>query len=209
MMGCIADHHFPDFTDTFVEHYPDFWKANATAPFEVLYESEIGRLARSLSFGLKDSITHVVQLQNYLIACSGPSDMLATLDSSKPFAKKYRDLLTKYSALITKAKAQADENLIFFVYGGDMSISADIANELCHRYPDHIVVVAYKVGGISNISMRGKNVKDILDKLLPKFEHASGGGHPDAVGLRMQADDLERFKTLLKEELEDDTAKKA
>jgi len=208
MMGCIYDHYLPEFASMFSEQYPEYWGKDIREPFQGYYDTEIGRLARSLSFGLKDSITHVVQLQNFLISCAHPSDLAEGLESHKPFAQKYKDILRKYEHLLSEARDSVGERLIFFTYGGDVSISSDIANALCYKHPNHVVVVAYKVGGISNLSVRGEHVKKIVEKLLPQFEHATGGGHPNAVGMRMRAEDLERFKTLLQEELHNGTKNK-
>jgi single-stranded DNA-specific DHH superfamily exonuclease len=44
------------------------------------------------------------------------------------------------------------------------------------------------------LSIRGKNVKGILEKLLKGFEESSGGGHEGAVGARIKTEDVERFR---------------
>jgi hypothetical protein len=77
MMGCVSDHYLPEFTPEFSKQYPEFLSKNVKSkdPFEIYYKTEIGRIAQALSFGLKDSITHVVQLQNFLVNCNGPGDI--------------------------------------------------------------------------------------------------------------------------------------
>lgn len=194
LMGCIADHHLPDFVSDFKEQWSELWGKNVKEPFDAYYGTEIGRLGQVLAFGLKDSVSHVVQLQNYLIQCRSPNDMLGEIDSYKPFSKKYKEIKKKYDPLIERAKEHAEGKVLFFGYGGDLSMSAEIANELCYLYPDKTVVVAYSSGPITNISLRGDNVKGILDEVIGGFEHASGGGHRDAVGARIHTKDLERFK---------------
>ena len=76
MMGCVADHYLPDFASDFSEEYPEFWASGIKKPFDAYYGSEIGKIARALNFGLKDSITNVVAMQNHLINCQGPGDVL-------------------------------------------------------------------------------------------------------------------------------------
>src|SRR3989344_1543802 len=93
------------------------------------------------------------------------------------------------------------EKMLFFVYGGEVSMSADIANELSYRHPEIFVVVAYMKGAILNLSLRGAGVKKMLEKILPKLENATGGGHADAVGARIRTSDLEKFKELLSKEI--------
>ncbi len=194
IMGCIADHHLPEFADEFKERYPEYWAEGIKEPFDAYYRTEIGRLARVIGFALKDSITHVVQFQNFILKCSTPSDMGIEIESGKSFAKKYREIRKKHDALVNKAKTNLKGKLLFFNYGGDMSISAEIANELCFLYPDKFIVVGYSSGPITNISARGKGVKKIFEKVLPLLDNAIGGGHDDAVGARLNTKDLEKFK---------------
>ncbi len=195
IMGCIADHHMPDFVEEFSERYPEYWGKNLEKPFDAYYGTEIGKLARAIGYGLKDSITHVVQMQNFLISCRSPSDVEQELETTRAFGKKYRELSEKYNSLLDKAKKCEGDKMVFFNYGGDMSISAEISNELSHLYVGKVIVVAYSAGPITNISMRGDNVKAVLEKVLSGLENATGGGHRDAVGSRIQTEDLEKFKT--------------
>jgi hypothetical protein len=74
-MGCIADHFLPDFSKEFEEKYPEFWKADVSDPFEAYFGTELGEIAQALNFGLKDSVSNVVKMQNYLIGCKGPGDV--------------------------------------------------------------------------------------------------------------------------------------
>ncbi len=197
MMGCIADHYLPDFTSDFAKEYPDFWGKSIKKPFDAYYTTEIGKLARALNFGLKDSITHVVQLQNYLSSCSGPEDVMAENPDNRAFRKKYQELTNQYTALLHYAESSRDEMMLFFEYGGVTSMSADIANELSYRYPQIYIAVAYTNGGISNVSLRGKQVKSILLRIIPQLFNASGGGHTDAVGARIRHDEIPLFRELL------------
>jgi len=193
MMGCIADHYLPDFASDFKEKYPDFW-GNVKKPFDAYYKTEIGRIAMSLNFGLKDSLTHVVHLQNFLITCRGPVEVLSELSTNISFREKYHEIKKKYDSLIFEAGKEISGQIIFFTYGGEMSISADLSNELSYLHPEKFIAVAYTKGAISNVSMRGKNVKSILEKLLKQFPSASGGGHRDAVGARIKTEDLTKFR---------------
>jgi hypothetical protein len=202
LMGCIADHYLPDFSSVVGEQYPELWKQGMTKPFEAYYTSGIGRLARAISFGLKDSVTHVVQLQNFLIACSSPSEVYLALESDSPFGKKYREILNKYTSLLSEALLIPSERFLFFNYGGTLSISSDLANELSFRRPKTYICVAYSAGPITNISMRGANIRSIFEVILPLFSGATGGGHPDAVGARISTSELERFKHELSQRIQ-------
>ncbi len=201
MMGCIADHYLPDFKDKFANQYPEFWRNDIVQPFDAFYKSEIGKLALALSFGIKDSITHVVQLQNFLIACRGPGDVLSESKNNENFRKKYLEIKKKYDLLVEKAKLEASEKSVFFEYGGDLSISSELSNELSYYYPGKYVAVAYSKGSTVNISLRGKDVRGILERILPKLEGATGGGHEDAVGARVRKEDFQNFKKMFEEEV--------
>lgn len=199
MMGCIADHYWPAFTKQFAEAYPEFWTKDRTKdPFDIYYSTGIGTLARSLGFGLKDSLSHVVYLQNTLIACKSPSEFMRELESESSFGIKYRDIREKVDSLLVEAKKLYGEKFIFFKYGGTMSMSADLANEISYRNSKSVVAVVYQSGAINNISLRGKNIRKVVEKLLPTFIGASGGGHRDAVGVRIRSEDLEKFEAALK-----------
>ena len=201
LMGCIADHYMPDFSEEFGKRYPEFWGKGVKEPFDVYYKTEIGKIARALNFGLKDSTTHVVKLQNFLIDSKGPGDVFSESKENESFRKKYEEIKKKYDSLIKEAKKQIHGKLLFFVYSGDMSMSSDIANELSYYNKEKVIVVAYKKQGVSNISMRGKNVKEILDKIISVLDGASGGGHEEAVGARIRTEDLEKFKMLAEKEI--------
>ena len=195
-MGCIADCFMPDFAQEFVEKYPDYWGKVKTA-FDAFYLTEIGKIAFALNFGLKDSITNVIQLQNFLIGCKGPEDVFLEVNANRNFRKKNAEIRKKYDLLLDRAKKNITGNLIFFSYAGETSMSSDLSNALYYFYPDKYIAVAYKNGGKINISMRGEGIKKILKDILKDFENSSGGGHEKAVGATIRASDLERFKEAL------------
>ncbi len=200
VIGCIADHYMPDFSEEFGKRYSEFW-GKVNGPFDAYYKTEIGKIAQAFNFGLKDSTSNIVNLQNFLVSCKGPEDVLVEVSGNYSFRKRYREIKRKYDDLLERAKKMVFNNLIFFDYSGDLSISSDIANELSFLYPKKYVSVAYKKGGVSNISLRGKDVKKILERIIKKFENASGGGHEDAVGARIKTEDLEKFKECIIEEI--------
>ncbi len=191
--GCIADHYLPDFSDEFKKTWPDYW-GNVKEPFDALFKTEIGKIAMALNFGLKDSTSNIVKLQNFLISCRNPRDIFLESGKNYEFRKKYKEIKEKYNTLLERAKKNVGGKLIFFEYSGDLSISSELANELSYGYKDKYVIVAYKKEGVCNLSIRGENVKTILQSIISKFGGASGGGHDNAVGARMKKDDLEKFK---------------
>jgi oligoribonuclease NrnB/cAMP/cGMP phosphodiesterase (DHH superfamily) len=201
LMGCISDHFMPNFVSEFVEKYSEFWKKGIEKPFEALYKTEIGKIAQALSFGLKDSISNVVAMQNFLITCNTPSDILSEVKENKAFREKYLEIKKKYQTLLDNAKKETGKKMLFFEYGGDLSISSELSNELSFTYPNKYIIVAYHKGNIINFSMRGKHINEILQKALKVCEGASGGGHEDAVGARIRSEHLVKFKNALEKEI--------
>lgn len=199
LMGCISDHYLPDFANDFGKEHPELWKKLVKKPFEAYFETEIGKIALALNFGLMDSTTHIVNLQNYLIACKNASDVLAESKNNITFREKYVEIKNKYESLVEKALEEKGK-LIFFEYAGDLSISSEIANEIYYKNKGY-VVVAYKKGGISNLSIRGKNVREKLERVLKKVP-GQGGGHEDAVGARIKVEDIQRFREEFEKEVE-------
>lgn len=199
MMGCIADHHLPSFKTLFAKKYPSFW-GKVKLPFDAYFETEIGTIARAFGFGIKDSLSAVKYLENFLLTCPSPERAREELDSESSLASHYRLLFNRYKILYQSASADAGK-IIFFVYRGTLSMSAELANELSYRFPKKMVVVAYAQGPIANISIRGKNALKILNAVLPLFPGASGGGHPEAVGARMRSTYLDDFKASILEKI--------
>jgi single-stranded DNA-specific DHH superfamily exonuclease len=199
IMGCVSDHYIPSFAKEFSKDYPELW-GNVKEPFDAYYGTEIGKIAQALGFGLKDSISHVVAMQNFLISCKHPSDVTAIQDSWI-YSSTYKVIKERYDRTVKEAEKEVGNKIIFFTYSGETSMSASLANHLCYNHPGKVIAVAYMKGEISNLSLRGKKVRNLLEKVLKKFPDASGGGHRDAVGARVKTTDLARFREALEREV--------
>jgi len=117
--------------------------------------------------------------------------------------KRFKEIDKKYNKLLEKAIYSASsEKIIFFKYSGDLSISSDLSNGLMYKFPEKIIVVGYVSGDKINVSVRGKKIKEIISKIIEDLEDATGGGHEDAVGLRIKKDDWEIFKKRVEELVE-------
>lgn len=192
LCGCVSDNYLPDFIDEVEKEYPEMISGKKSA-FQVLYDSEIGKVTRIMAFGLKDRTSNVVRMLKILLKVSSPREILDDL-SKNQILSRFNQIDKKYQKLLEKAKDYVKEKMIYFQYGGDLSLSSDIANELSYKYPGKYVIVAYISGVKANISLRGKNVKDITSKAILGLENATGGGHQDATGCKVNVEDLETFK---------------
>jgi len=118
--------------------------------------------------------------------------------------KRSNELYEKYDGLIKRAREEIKDsgNLFFFKYGGDTGMSADVANKLIHLFPDKIISVMKVKEGRASFSMRGKDIRGKVVKIIEKIEGATGGGHKDAVGAQMKAEDVDKFERELRKAVE-------
>jgi len=194
IIGCISDALIPDFYDEFLKKYPELGKKNPSSAFDVFYNTEIGKIAQILDFSLKDTTTNVVNMLRFMIKAREPIDVLQENQGTKQILKRYNEINSKFEDLMEKARKEVKENLIFFQYGGSLSLSANIANKLSFEFPNKTIVVVYLNAGIANISLRGENIRDLTLKAIEGIEDASGGGHEHATGAKMTVDQLPKFK---------------
>lgn len=194
--GTISDGVVPDFYSEFKEKYPDL-SIDSNHAFEIRYKSQLGEIINLLSFALKDRTTNVVNMLRFLIKVKTPYEVLEESSENYTMHQRFNQINSKYQNLLEKAKNKISNNLLFFKYGGDLSISADLANELCYIFPEKFVVVVYDSGIKANISARGKNVREIILKAIEGLKDSTGGGHEYAVGARIKTEDLDKFKERL------------
>jgi single-stranded DNA-specific DHH superfamily exonuclease len=199
VVGCIFDRYVPDFYPEFIGLYPDL-AIKAKDAFDIFYKSQIGKIVKMFGFALKDRISNVVKMTKFLTAVKSPYEVLEENGKNHEMHFRFKQIYRKYQKLLEKAKRLASENkILFFRYAGDLSISADLSNELSYLFPQKIIVVAYITGMKANISVRGKKIRDIVIKAIKEIEGATGGGHENAVGCQMKVGDLEKFRKNVEE----------
>lgn len=201
--GCISDSFIPDFFEEFIKNNPELAIKSNNA-FEILYTTKIGKVIRVLDSALKDRTRNVVLMIKFMSEAKSPDEVLIESKKNSEMLKRFSFIDKKYQELVANAKSQLSENnLLFFQYGGDLSISANISNELSFYFPKKIIVVAYLKGEKANISIRGSNIKKIAIKAIEGFEGATVGGHENACGGRINVEDLPKFKKNLEALLKD------
>ncbi len=203
VIGCISDKFIPSFYSEFRKEFPDLTIDSKDA-FDIYYNSKIGEIATMFGFALMDRTTNVINMLKFLMKTKGPYDVLEENTKTRSIHKRSNELYEKYNQLVKKAKEEIKTSgkLFFFKYGGDISMSADISNRLAHLFPEKVIAVAkvseYKAG----FSIRGKNIREKVIKVIENIEGATGGGHEDAVGAQIKAEDLERFERELRKTVE-------
>jgi hypothetical protein len=194
MIGAIGDGFFPEFAEEFGKQYPELWGDNIKTASQALYTTEIGRITRILGFGLKDRTSKVVSMLKFLTTAKSPFDILDE-DKARPILQRFKQVNSKYSRLVDKARNFVKGDILFFQYGGDLSLSADIANELFFLFPNKLIVVSYIKGAKANISLRWeKDVREVTLNAIKGLEGATGGGHEHATGAQVAVEDLPKFR---------------
>ncbi len=198
--GSISDKFLPDFYEKFRKKNPDLAIETKEA-FDVFYNSQIGKIARIFSFALKDRTTNVISMMKFLMKANTPYEVLEDSSLNHMMHYRFEQIEKKYQKLLNKAVkiGEKSDKLLFFQYGGELSISSDLSNHLIYQFPNKVIVVVYVTGIKANISVRGKNIREKVIEALNGLEGATGGGHEDAVGGQMRVDDIDPFKVRLKE----------
>lgn len=199
MIGCIGDVYKPSFSGKFAKEFPELFDDSLPA-FDALFSTEIGRVAKLLNFGLKDSITNVIQLIKYLGKANSIYDILEENKFTKPLHTRYKHLKKNYEKLIKKAESQATKSKLFiFNYSGDTSMSSELANGLYFKHREKFIAVIYKKVDRATISIRGKDAKRITLEAIKDIDGATGGGHDEACGAQVPLESIEKFEEKLKQ----------
>ena len=200
VIGCISDYYLPDFYSEFEKKYPELTKENIKSARDLFHNTEIGKIATILDFSLKDRTTNVVKMLKFMIKAKNPIDILEENANTKQILKRYNEINSKYKKLIKKARECVGDKMIYFQYAGDLSLSANLANQLIDDFPNKIVVVVYNKGDSANISLRGTSIdiRELTLKAIKGLESAKGGGHKHATGAKMSVEDLKKFEKRIK-----------
>jgi hypothetical protein len=212
VIGCISDGFIPEFFDEFKKGYIDLLEIkieedrvyDSRLAFDILYNTQIGKIIQILNYGLLDRTTNVVKMLRYLMKAKTPHDIIHEGSKTKTFLARFAEISARVKTIVEKAEDKLAENneskLLVFTYGGDMSLSQHVSNELAYRHPDKVLAVGYKNGNYVNFSLRGPlNVRDLTLSAIEGIPGAQGGGHEHATGAKITADQLDEFKRKLEE----------
>ena len=200
LVGCIADNFIPDFYKDFKKLFPDLIDENLESAFDIFYNSQIGKIARIFNFALKDRTTNVMKMIKFLTNVASPYEVLDETSVNYTMHKRFKEINRKIEKLLKKAEnEESKNNLLFFEYSGELSLSADLSNELIYKFPDKMIIVVYVSSGKANISGRGRKIKDVFLKATKGLENATAGGHENAAGAKIQIKDIEKFRERVEE----------
>jgi len=204
MVGSLSDYHVPGFAKSFAQENKDLLSYSKD-PAKILFESNLGKLIKILAFSLKDSTSNVIRMTNFMLKAESPYTLLNKETKDAEFiCSRFERVDRKYEKLIEKAKELGEKSgrILFFSYSGDLSISAELSNELQYFFPDKLIVVGYLAAGRMNVSLRDMklDLRDFLAKVMVDID-GTYGGHKAACGATLSDSDLPKFRENLEKNL--------
>lgn len=206
MAGCIGDWYWPDFADEFRKQFPDLLPEGVNDPETALFETKLGKFIEIISFSLKGTTQQALQCAKIFTRIKSPYEVLnQETPAGKFIYKKYITIGKEYQELIKKANSQKPKGklLIFEYMHGNISFTKDIANELLHKNPDKIIIIAREKSEEMKMSLRSKKIilPPILENAL-KGVDGYGGGHEFACGANVKKKDYDKFIRSLQEQID-------
>lgn len=206
-IGSIADCFLPeDLLLEFKKQYPELIDKSYKTAFDIRFNTSLRKIIDILAYGLLDKTSNVVSMLKYLMKAKGPHDVLEETPRTKSFLSRYELINQKVQTIVQKAEKEIDKDkkLLFFTYGGDMSVSQQVSDELSYKYPDLVIVISFIKGNSAKFSLRGKvDVRQIVLNSIKNIEGAMGGGHEHSSGAQILADQVPEFKKNILEQLKD------
>jgi len=206
MAGCIGDWYWPDFTNKFKKQYPDLLPKEIKKPEDALFETKLGKIIRMMEFSLKGKTSDALKSVKILTRIKSPYEIINKTTSQGRFISKRAEKIEKeYQELLEKAlKVKSKDKILLFHYlAGKISFTKDLSNELIHRFPNKIIIVAREKSDEMKISIRGGKIiiPPILERSLQGID-GFGGGHEHACGANIKKKDFNRFIKSFKNQIE-------
>jgi single-stranded DNA-specific DHH superfamily exonuclease len=205
MVGCIGDMYMPEFADEFRKQYPGLLPEGMTDARHAQFNSELGKLAKILSFVLKGNSKDAMTYVKTLTRVKSPLEILNQETAQGKFIyKRYEEVNKEYEQLLQEALSKAgDENVLLFLYPPSrMSFTGDLANELVYRFPDKVIIIGREKSGDVKLSLRSDkyHLPELIEKSLIGLQ-GTGGGHEHAAGAVVKAEYFEKFMENLRDGL--------
>lgn len=203
-LGSIADWYMPDFAKEFSRKYPDLLPKEVKDPETAIFTTQLGKLIKVFSFILKGNTSEVMKCVKILTRIKSPHEILnAETPAGRYLLNKFEKINREYETLLRHAeKTEPAGRFLLFSYTHEsIAFSKDISNELLHKNPDKIIIVARERSDEMKCSLRAKMpILPALKKALQGIE-GFGGGHEFACGANIKKHDFKRFLEKFKKEL--------
>jgi len=206
--GVIGDWNLALF-DKVKKKYPNLFKCKVTNPGDVIYNCRFGELIRIINFLLKDRVSEVRKNADVLCKIKDPYEILDKKSSKGRYIFKQAEKIKKEYDNLIKIALKVNKRsklLVFKHYNSNISLIGDLANELIHRYPKKVVVVAREKDDEMKISLRSGDkskviLPSIIKKVLEEINNSYGGGHEHACGATVPKEDWNKFLEILRKNI--------
>lgn len=207
-VGAIGDWQMPPFMEKFRKQYPSYVEKKYKLPEDILFSTKLGKLISIISFNLKGSPNDAMSSIKVLIRIEHPDEIMEqSTPKGKYIYKKFEKMNEFYDQQLQKAVKLAkkeDPFLVFSYSHGKFSITKELSNELCYKFPKKIIIVARQKEDKYRMSLRaGRQAPQINIALEKAFVgiQGYGGGHERACGASVAKEDFNQFVTNLRHEL--------
>jgi hypothetical protein len=205
VLGCVSDWQLPDVVKTFIKANKKLFPRKTTDPGEILYNSTFGRLIQSLTFNLVGPSKEVSLSLSAIRKIQSLQELLDATTESAAFIKQRADKTANvyFQILAEIVKTIKRQKLVVYIYPENTtSFTGELSNELQYRYPKKVILIGRNREGQYRCSIRSKehDLPAVLSRALVGIS-GYGGGHTNACGLCVDANDWDRFLVVLKEEL--------
>lgn len=203
-VGTIADWTYvPKIMQAVRKTYPDLAQSKFKTAPDVLFNTQIGTLAKIIYFNLKGATGDVYKSIKVLSRIKDPREILnQTNPQGKFIYQKYKKLNKEYDKLKKKAEKAIDDSefLISIEEHLKHSFSSELSNEILYRYPKKINIIGRRSEGKIKCSIRTQyqiHLPTIIHEALEGLD-GYGGGHAQACGLCIREDQFETFLEIFK-----------
>jgi len=208
VLGSVSDWQLNEVTKEFAENNPKLLNESFTNPADALFNSEIGRYVKLLTFNLKGDTDEVKKS----IFAFGRINELKELDDYKNkdanfLHERYDSVAGEYESLLASAKKKAEKSkrLVMFEYAPKIvSVTSELSNQLLYTYPKKIILIARLKSDEYKCSLRcgeGYNLPELVKASIEGLK-GYGGGHTHACGACVHKDDFQLFLTRLEKEID-------
>ena len=205
MVGMIGDFFMPEeeIRQEFVRQYPDLLPQDVTTPDVAQDCTQLGYLYRIISFNLKGRAVDAVKSMKVMTRIKDPYEILEQKTVAGKFIyKKFERLERTFQELLKNAPEPKGRLLVYKYAGPPNSFSKEISNFLSHKYPNHVVIVAWEYEGEMKCSHRSAkyDLIKIINKALVGVD-GYAGGHPHAAGGCIKTKDFDKYIDNIRKQL--------
>lgn len=196
--GCISDWQVADDLDKKAREQFGELLDTYTHPPDILFDSPFGEVIRIMLMCLKGASSDVKRSIQALKKIKSPHQLLDASDRVGSFLqRRVARINQEYQQLLCVSERSVSEDpLIVFEYDQQTtSLTAHLSNQLLHKYPHKVIVVARRKDDEYRCSLRCSpplDIRDILEQLIGEVQ-GYGGGHQQACGACIKQDDFHHF----------------